>query len=114
MNPLGDCEKCHGPLCIGSRIANGVSTGVVKCERCGHEHPDHPMAPKDFVPEKPRATNIPTRDFGASLMDRVNALERTVHALSERVVQLEQAAAEKTAEPELAEPVGAGRSGKRR
>ncbi len=83
---LGSCDKCHQPL--------QVSGKAVVCSRCGTPHPDHPVM-KEWAavaakPKAPPAVVIPPRDFGHSVQERVDALEKTVKALERRLAELER------------------------
>ena len=81
---LGTCEKCHGPLC--------VSGGDVACERCGHRHPQHPLALANAaaVPPPPSGFVVPAHSMPATHADRLVVLEKAVEKLAGRLATLEQ------------------------
>lgn len=79
---IGTCEKCYGALC--------VSGGKVECERCGHNHLDHPMlkVPATGMAKLPDPVEIRHEDNQASWIERIAALEKRCVALEHKVAQL--------------------------
>lgn len=81
---LGECEKCHGPLCLSGR--------VVTCESCGHQHPDHPHTAgwKNLPKEVPVVRDIPPQDYPATVPDRVLGMEKSGKELLSRLAAMER------------------------
>ncbi len=116
---IGTCERkashdprseatCGGPLCVSSKMTEqdegpfDHNTGfrprtrhtIVACERCGHEHPEHPLLAEDArlaaeQAAKPAlAFTIPSTDFGFSDAERLRAAERAIISLQAEVAAL--------------------------
>ncbi len=82
MAGIGDCEKCHGPLCVARK--------QVCCERCGHVHADHELTRGWLENEAkaiaPPAPVIPPMDYASTIPDRVKRLEERLASLERQYV----------------------------
>jgi uncharacterized protein YbaR (Trm112 family) len=112
MSSLGECKECRGPLCVATRRREeykagwkhgappptgaqpgegptvAVLRGVVACDSCGKEYPDHPMSPKGGTREEPARPVIEPVQMENSLADRVRRLEQRLAAAEARLATL--------------------------
>jgi len=98
---LGNCtqERCGGTLSISTGVINKRLVRQIKCERCGHNHVDHPMvqefqsnaAPKAIREPKYEDYVVNDRDRMARLEKAVGLLKDNIKILFERILVLEKA-----------------------
>ncbi len=123
---IGTCERkvgndprseatCGGPLCVSSKMVeqdegpfdpntgfrNRVRQTIVACERCGHEHPDHPLIAAENAARAEQAAkpalafSIPSTDYGFSDAERLRNAEKGLAALQVEVAALKAELASK-------------------